>query len=46
VVSYLRQLQGQSGAPAAVPGVPTVVNPPDVAPNGQPLQDTTGQQAQ
>jgi mono/diheme cytochrome c family protein len=46
VVSYLRQLQGQSGAPAPVPGVPTVVNPPDVTPGGQPLTDTSGQQGQ
>ena len=46
LVSYVRQLQGQSSAPAAVPGVPTVVNPPDVTPGGQPLQDTTGQAQQ
>jgi mono/diheme cytochrome c family protein len=42
VVSYLRQLQAQSGTPA--PAVP--VNPPDVGPGGQPLADTTGQAAQ
>jgi mono/diheme cytochrome c family protein len=46
VVSYVRQLQGQSATPAAVPGVPTVVNPPDATPGGQPLQDTTGRAQQ
>ncbi|MBW3630525.1 MAG: cytochrome c, partial [Gemmatimonadetes bacterium] len=46
VVSYLRQLQAQSGAPAPVPGVPTAVNPPDLGPGGQPLADTTGQAQQ
>ena len=46
LVNYVRQLQGQSGAPAAGPGVPTVANPPAVAPGGPPPQDTTGQPAQ
>jgi hypothetical protein len=41
VTSYLRQLQRQAGTPA-VPAA--VVNPPDVAPGGQPLADTSGQQ--
>jgi mono/diheme cytochrome c family protein len=45
-VSYVRQLQAQGGAPAAVPGVATTPNPPDVTPTGQPLADTSGQQAQ
>jgi mono/diheme cytochrome c family protein len=48
-VSYVRQLQGQSGgasaAPAA-PGVTTAVNPPDSVPGGPALVDTTGQTQQ
>lgn len=39
VVSYLRQLQGQSGAPAPAPGA--VIAAPAAAPAGQPLADTT-----
>jgi mono/diheme cytochrome c family protein len=44
VVTYLRQLQAQGGAAAAVPAAPTTVNPPDVTAGGAPLADTTGQQ--